>query len=153
MRANDLTRYAQFLRASDYVQLPNSTTKRHQGYFSLPEARLLGLSVHGTLNWLANLTKQGQFLAFDTRAGRLIDNPAVPEQCRLLPNEADSHDVILPGWAFRPLKDDSHLAIPGELRNLFRPRPQEVEMRRKARASRLQHAARKSVRYCPAGRK
>lgn len=85
-------------------------------------------------------------------SSRLIDNPAVPELCRLLPAEANSHDMLLPGWAFRPPKFDPHFAILDELRYLFSPRPEESEMRQKARDGRSHQAARKSVRFCPATR-
>lgn len=95
-----LVRYSQHLRCDDYARLIEAAEVNHPGYLTLPEARLIGLSVSASLRWLTQKTREGQFLAFDARRGCVVENKFLPEQTRLLP-PTGFEDVLLPSWAYR----------------------------------------------------
>lgn len=152
-RACPLVHYATLLQPKDYAQLAQPTDSYHAGYLTLPEARLLGLFFRGAVAGLARMVARGQFLAFDARRGRLIENPLLPTEARLAPERA-SEQVILPAWAFRPKEPvKAHASGEDELRLLFGPRSPDMELRLAARQRRRRREERKGVRFHPAARR
>ena len=101
-RSLQLTRYQTLFDPGQHQNLLNPTTNEHWGYFTLPEARRLGIDICSAVRWLAELTRKGQFLAFDVRAGCLTENVALKKEFRLQPKDAEPYKLILPSWAFGP---------------------------------------------------
>ena len=150
-RDTALAGYAKYLRAKDYAGLAAADAEEQWGYLTLPEARLIGLECSDTVRHLAQLTRQGQFLAFDGRRGRLTENPYLPDRARL-PRERDNPVVILPAWAYRLPTPPPPLPVPDALRLTFRRPPEEVALRWKAIARRWRREERKTVRFSPTRR-
>lgn len=143
-----LERYAALLRPEDYAQLAQPTNGYHVGYLTLPEARLLGLPLRKTVMFLAQMVAQGQFLAFDARRGRLVENPLFPVKARLAPEQA-SKEVILPAFAYRPPKARAQLEVSIDWHPRFGPKSPDMELRLAARGRRERREERKSVRFYP----
>jgi hypothetical protein len=150
-RMRPLVRYATLLRPKDYAQLARPMEASHVGYLTLPEARLLGVPCRETVTRIAQMTAQGQFLAFDARRGCLVENPFLPIQARLAPEQAP-REVILPEWAFRPPLAHAQVAVSDELRQLFGPKSPDMELRWAARQRRWRREERKGVRFRPSTR-
>lgn len=150
-RARPLARYAALLRPRDYARLSQPTAKEHVPYMTLPEARLLGLPHQETVNDLARMTMRGQFLTFDARRGRLVENRFLPVQARLQSDEVPA-DVVLPAWAVQP---PAHM--PAEelyvFRNILEPEPYEMQLRSAAIERGRRRKKQKSVRSCLAFRR
>lgn len=140
----ELTRYKSLLRSNQYQKLSNPAESRHQGYFTLSEARQLDLNIEESLRWLAGLTRGGQFLAFDATAGCLTENPALPEVCRLQPGVSQPDKLLLPAWVFSPPKiepqDDLMLIV-------IESKYPDIELRWKARRRRWNRDSRRVVRF------
>jgi hypothetical protein len=147
-RWQSLVHYATLLRPKDYAQLAQPTNGYHAGYLTLPEARLLGLSFRTIVIDLAQMVARGQFLAFDARRGRLVENPLLPKEARLAP-EQFSEQVILPAWAVRPPTIRAEPIMLEELRALFGPMSPDMRLRLSARQRRWRREERKGVRFCP----
>ena len=142
-RMRELTHFETLLGPSLYRNLSDPTAREHWGYFTLPEARRLSLGIGGALQWLADLTRQGQFLAFDARRGCLTENSALPERFRLERKDAEPYKLLLPSWAFGPPE-------PPPIWNkencmLLGPQSPEWELRRKAERRRSKKQSRRSV--------
>jgi hypothetical protein len=120
-RKQPLTHYKAVLGSIRYGHLSSPTASKHWGYFTFPEARRLGLNVDGASRWLVDLTRRGQFLAFDANRGRLTENKTLSDKFRLQPEDAEPYKVLLPGWAFGPpnpstSSDDLHRILSRDLR-------------------------------------
>ena len=101
-RRRRLAHYERILGSILYQNVSSPCLDRHCGHFTLPEARRLGLNLERSLQWLAELTRRGQFQRFDAKAGLLTEDMMLPEEFRLQPEEARPYNLILPAWAFAP---------------------------------------------------
>jgi len=144
-RRRDLTHYEKLIGAAQYRRLAHPAAQDHWGYFTLPEARRLGVDIGCHLRWLADQTRQGQFLAFDARGGRLTENPALPEALRLQPEDVEPYKLLLPAWAFGPPKPPT--VWDNEGWTLLGPRTQAWELRQRAEMRRTKKQSRRSVRF------
>lgn len=143
-RTHSLANYASLLRQEDFARLARPEAGRHVGYVTLPEARLLELSCSETVTALARLTTLGQFLAFDARRGRVVENRYLPAQARLTPEQAPER-VLLPAWAFRPPMPPSEEMVSYDLSDIFGPRSPDSKLRWTARQRRQLRKERKRV--------
>jgi hypothetical protein len=145
MRKRSLVRYVALLRPQDYARLSQPTVDYRVPCLTLPEARLLGLRHPEALSVLARMTMRGQFLAFDARRGRLVENRYLPVQVRLNPEEVPA-GVILPAWAMRPRVD---MSVPAWdlLCDVFGQAPPEVLQRWAARERRWRREEQRTVRF------
>lgn len=144
-RRHPLGNYASLLRQEDFARLARPAASRQVGYLTLPEARLLGLSCSDTVTALAQLTTLGQFLAFDARRGRLVENRYLPAQARLAPEQAPER-VLLPAWAFRPsTPPEQKMMSYDDLHDFFGPRSPDSKLRWTARQRRQLRNERKRV--------
>lgn len=152
-RERPLVHYASLLGAETFAKLPASSAAYHSGYITLPEARVLGMFLRRIVRDLAEMTEQGQFLAFDARRGRVVENPLLLRREGLaggaspVATPVQVH-MIVPAWDLQPPSEGKvELAYP--LAKLF-PLPPDAHLRRAASLRRWHRKARKGAYFCPA---